>query len=42
MRVLKILVRNSQRILMWLPIEFEAEIETDAETELSSDDELWI
>ena len=50
-RVLKVYVYHNMRVIkqmaltvhaktrMWLPIEYEVEIEPDTETELSSDDE---
>ena len=40
MRVIKQMALNEHaKTRMWLPIEYEVEIEPDTETELSSDDE---
>ena len=40
MRVVKKMAENEQaKTQVWLPIEYEAEVEPDTETELSSDDE---
>ena len=40
MRVIKQMAENEQaRTRVWLPVECEADVEPDTETELSSDDE---